>query len=375
MATLFRKSAKSILLLLYLILLLFFLLSCLAPISNPAKYWLIGVLGLGFPVLFTLTTISTLFWTVLRKRIAWAGWVALLLSIKSIGVSIAFHSAGKFEEEKEAGSVRFVSWNVARFIEWKRNNNKGSQQRLKILDQLQNNGGDILCLQEFFHSPDSTYYDNIAEIRAMGYPYHYFSYDPDGWKQYIGCVIFSKYPIIDSGMVRYFRPSMPEALLYVDVKTGADTIRVFTTHLQSVQFRKNDYTAIEKVKSVEDSLLLNSRTVVGKLKKALVLRSGQARVARSIMDDSPYPAVICGDFNDIPNSFTYHKIRGNMQDAFLEKGSGLGRTFSSLSPTLRIDYILADPVFEVKQIQRLVRNTSDHYMLRADLLLRKDLNP
>lgn len=372
MATFLRKSAKRILLLLYVTLLVFFLLSCLAPISNPAKYWLIGILGLGFPVLFSLTFISTLFWTILRKRIAWAGWIALALSWNSIVVSVSFHGGQKFREEKEPGTLRFVTWNVARFIEWKRNNNKGSQQRLKILDQLRKNGGDIVCLQEFFHSPDSAFYDNIAEIKAMGYPYHYFSYDPDGWKQYIGCVVFSRLPIVDSGMVRYFRPSMPEALLYVDVKAGKDTIRVFTTHLQSVQFRKNDYTAIEKVTSVEDSLLLNSRTVLGKIKKALVLRSGQARVARSIMDNSPYPSVICGDFNDIPNSFTYHTIRGDMQDAFLEKGSGLGRTFSSLSSTLRIDYILADPVFEVKQIQRLVRNTSDHYMLRADLLLPKD---
>ncbi len=372
MAPFLRKSAKRILYLLYFILLLLFLLSILAPVSNPSKYWVIGVLGLAFPVLFALVFLSTLFWALLRKKIAWVGFVALLLSWKSVGVSIAFHSSAAFQEKKDSGSVRVVSWNVARFIEWKRNNNKGSRQRLKILDQIKQYGGDIVCLQEFFHSPDSIYYDNISEIRAMGYPYHYFSYDPDGWRQYIGCVVFSRYPIVDSGLVRYFRPSMPEALLYVDVKTGPDTIRVFTTHLQSVQFRKNDYEAIEKVTQVEDSLLLYSRTVLGKVKKALVLRSSQARVARSIMDNSPYPSVICGDFNDIPNSFTYHTIRGEMQDAFLKKGSGIGRTYSSLSPTLRIDYILADKQFEVKQVQRLIKPTSDHYMLRADLVLQKD---
>lgn len=372
MAPILRKTAKHLLTIGYAILLLLFLLSCLAPISNPAKYGLIGLLGLGFPVLLIALLLYTLFWIVFRKKIAWAGVIALLIGWKSINVSFSFHRPVRFNETKDSSAIRVVSWNVARFIEWKRNNNKGSQQRLRILDQIRKNGGDILCLQEFFHSPNPDYYDNIAEIRAMGYPYHYFSYDPDGWQQYIGCVVFSKFPIVDSGLVRYFRPAMPEALLYVDVKTGADTIRVFTTHLQSVQFRKNDYEAIEKVAQVEDSLLTNSRTVIGKLRKALVLRSSQARVARSIMDNSPYPAILCGDFNDIPNSFTYHTIRGEMQDAFLEKGGGIGRTYASLSPTLRIDYVLADPVFKVNQIQRLVRKTSDHYMLRADLTLRAE---
>jgi endonuclease/exonuclease/phosphatase family metal-dependent hydrolase len=58
-----------------------------------------------------------------------------------------------------------------------------------------------------------------------------------------------------------------------------------------------------------------------------------------------------------------------MQDAFLEKGSGIGRTFSSLSPTLRIDYILASKEFSIEQFNRVEKNYSDHYMLVTDLKL------
>jgi endonuclease/exonuclease/phosphatase family metal-dependent hydrolase len=74
-----------------------------------------------------------------------------------------------------------------------------------------------------------------------------------------------------------------------------------------------------------------------------------------------------GDLNDVPNSYTYFTIKGDMQDAFLRKGFGIGRTFSALSPTLRIDYIFADREFKVKQFNRLVRNYSDHYMIVADM--------
>jgi endonuclease/exonuclease/phosphatase family metal-dependent hydrolase len=60
-----------------------------------------------------------------------------------------------------------------------------------------------------------------------------------------------------------------------------------------------------------------------------------------------------------------------MQDAFLEKGFGIGRTFSSLSPTLRIDYILTDDQFSIKQFTRVVKYLSDHFMIMADVELKK----
>jgi endonuclease/exonuclease/phosphatase family metal-dependent hydrolase len=138
-----------------------------------------------------------------------------------------------------------------------------------------------------------------------------------------------------------------------------------------VQFRQHEYEAIDEIRSAEDSILLNSKTVLAKLRNAMNLRSSQADVARKILDDSPYPVVFCADLNDTPNSYTYFTIRGNMQDAFLKKGFGIGRTFSSLSPTLRIDYIFADNQFRINQFTRVAKNLSDHFMIIADLELNK----
>jgi endonuclease/exonuclease/phosphatase (EEP) superfamily protein YafD len=88
------------------------------------------------------------------------------------------------------------------------------------------------------------------------------------------------------------------------------------------------------------------------------------------LGDSPYPVLFCGDLNDVPNSYTYSTVRGRMQDAFLKKGFGIGRTFSAISPTLRIDYIFADDHFKIKQFNRLVKHYSDHFMLVADIELK-----
>jgi endonuclease/exonuclease/phosphatase family metal-dependent hydrolase len=265
-----------------------------------------------------------------------------------------------------------ATWNVARFIEMKRNNNKGSRTRLKMMELIREQDADIVCLQEFFHSTDHAYYANIDYIKKnLHYPYSYFSQDDDGFPHLTGSIIFSKYPIIDSGIIRYPRPTLPDALIHADIKVNDDTVRVYTTHLQSLQFGRNDYEKIEQIKGVEDSLISNSRTIFSKLKRAIINRSLQAYIIGEVLDDSPYPLLFCADLNDVPNSYTYSTVRGSMQDAFLKKGGGIGRTFSALSPTLRIDYIFAGHDFKIKQFKRIIRDYSDHYMLVSDIALKK----
>jgi len=297
--------------------------------------------------------------------------IALLLSFKSISVFFAFNFPKKFVAEKKPQTIRIATWNVARFIEMKRNNNKGSQARLKMLDQIRQQNADILCLQEFFHSYSLAWYHNIDFIRdSLHYPYHLYSPVLDGDKNFNGNIIFSRYPIIDSGLIRYPRPTLPEALMHADIRLKNRIIRVYTTHLQSVQFRKSDYEKIDKIKEGDEGIVSNSKTIFSKIKIGAVNRTIQTDIIKQVLGDSPYPVIFCGDLNDIPNSYTYFKIKGDMQDAFLKEGFGIGRTFSAISPTLRIDYIFADSRFRIHQFKRIVKNYSDHYMLVSDIELK-----
>ncbi len=79
---------------------------------------------------------------------------------------------------------------------------------------------------------------------------------------------------------------------------------------------------------------------------------------------------MCGDFNDVPNSYTYFHIRQNWQDVFLATSMGIGRTYLNIAPTLRIDYILPDNHFKIIQFDMVDENLSDHLMLIADLGLK-----
>lgn len=372
MAAGFKRFTKRFFVFLNFIVIFFFLLACLSPYLNPQTWWFISFLGFAFPFLLLLVIVFLLWWLFIKPKYALISAITLVLGIKSIIVFFAFHIPGAFQEKKEPGSVRIATWNVARFIEMKRNNNKGSQTRLKMMEQIRLQDADIVCLQEFFDSGDSALYNNIDYIRnKLHYPYYFYSRENDGYKSFIGSIIFSRYPIVDSGIIRYPRPTLPEALIHADIRVNTDTIRVYTSHLQSFLFKKEDYEKISKIKEADDSLLANSRTIFSKVKRGVVNRSIQADIIGKVLGDSPYPIVFCGDMNDVPNSYAYYTIRGDMQDAFLKKGFGIGRTFFALSPTLRIDYVFADDRFEIQQFRRLVKNYSDHYMLVSDMRLQK----
>ena len=157
----------------------------------------------------------------------------------------------------------------------------------------------------------------------------------------------------------------------MDVLKGKDTLRIFTTHLRSFSFDQADYQDIEKIRQQDKELLEASRNIFKKMRLAFTRRGIQASVVRTALDESPHPSVICGDFNDVPTSYTYFHIRGNRRDAFLEKDFGVGRTYIALAPTLRIDYILPDQQFDIHQFDMIDEDLSDHLLLVADLSLKK----
>jgi endonuclease/exonuclease/phosphatase family metal-dependent hydrolase len=368
--SLFRRLTKRFFLFVTIGVVAVFLLACLAPYLNPTRWWPIAFLGLGFPFLVILLFASLVFWLFAKPRIALLPLIALLIGWQNISAFFAFNTAPGFKQEKQAGRLRVMSWNVARFVEMRRNNNQGSATRARMMELIKGQDADIVCLQEFFSSYNPEWYNNVEYIKKeMNYPYHCFTMEDDGYLHFKGSVIFSRHPIIDSGMLIYPRPSLPEGLVFADIKYNNDTLRVYTTHLQSVQFNRYEREKAEKL-SVEDSIILASRPLLSKIKRGFAYRSIQTEIVRNELKKSPYKKIFCADFNDVPNSYTYFQVRGNMQDAFLQKGFGLGRTYSGISPTLRIDYILADKAFKTEQFKKMNVPLSDHYPIVADFSLR-----
>ncbi len=330
---------------------------------KPATFiWINGFLGLITPYLLALEILFLFFWIIVKPILTLPSLISLVIGWKLLFTVFAWHPGLAFPKNKKENTIRVISWNVKGF------NGITPSSTLKLRTQeiaysIQKWNPDIICMQEYNTNEIKGDIANHAIYFNQKYPYSFFSKDIQtiNAAYYAGCIIYSKYKIIHAERIPF---TNKESLISATILKGDDTIQVFTTHLASYKFKQDDFEAI-------DDATKNKWGVVRKMKQAFETRAVQAEIVKAHINASPYPTILTGDFNDVPSSYTYQTIATGFKDAFLEKGFGIGVTYLGLSPILRIDYILANPSWEVKAWEQLDENLSDHHMIMADLLLKK----
>jgi endonuclease/exonuclease/phosphatase family metal-dependent hydrolase len=352
---------------------LFYLQACLLPFLEAGKHWFIALLGLVFPFLFFVLLFFLIYWVIKKSRWAVLCSMALLLGWQQVSVMFGFNRLKNFDVIKKAETLRVLSWNLSSWGET--NRGKKVNHMYEMMDLIKKQDADVLCFQEYLYYKNLRYRDSIHTVlKEAGYIYAYFGKAHFNKRMYTTAVltavaIISKYPIADTAKFIYSEDDFAEPLIYADIKKDNQVVRIFTTHLQSLQFANNEYDALQVLKEPGVASINQSRSMLWKLRQGYKKRSLQVELVRKKIEESPYPVILCGDFNDVTNSYTYFTIKGNLQDAFLKKGSGFGRSFRFISPTLRIDYILADKKFRIQQFGKIEVDYSDHYAIMADLEL------
>ncbi len=356
-----------------IIAIIFYLLACLVPYINSGKSWFIAMLGLAFPLLFLVLLILLIYWLIRKSKWAYVCMAALLLSWKQISVMFSFHFPKKFEVAKSPATLRVLSWNLSSWGVSNRSDGKKADYEEEMIDIIKKSNADVLCFQEYLYYKDSKYRDSIIPaLRESGYRYSYFAKTRYTYRIYkttllTAIAVISKYPITDTAQFFYIDEDAAEPIVQTDIKVNNQVVRIFNTHLQSVMFENSHYQILDNIK--QDPLkasVTESKAIAYRLRNAYVKRAGQAELLQAKIKNSPNPVIVCGDFNDVPNSYSYFTVKGNLQDAFLKKGAGFGKTLRMLSPTLRIDYILADKKFTVRQFNKIEVPYSDHYPVVAD---------
>lgn len=350
------------------------MLACLAPFISPARFWPIGFFSLAFPYLFLLMLLFALFWLIFHRKYTLIPIIAMLIGWKSISSFVAFNWPGQAQSaDSTTKTFTVMSYNVAQFGLYRDKNS--APTRKAMFEMIKAQDADILCMQDFYTSEKKGDFNNREDIsRTMHLPFRFFSSDFNrNGSQHWGSIIFSKYPILKSDKVKLDLGPMGESLIYADILREGDTIRIVNMHLESYRFNREDYKSIEKIKKQEDTGLVAAKGIMQKMREAYVRRSKQADLVSGFIKESPHPVIVCGDFNDTPASYTYFTVKGKLQDVFLAKGNGIGRTFASLAPTLRIDYIFVDPVFQIHSFKKVEQSgLSDHYPVITSLSVRDD---
>ena len=233
-----------------------------------------------------------------------------------------------------------------------------------VIRYLQQQDADIVCLQEVDVYKRNKYL-TLPEFRdAMKkYPYSYYDFKIHNGLHQFGIVVFSKYPLINKNTIPY--TSRGNISNYCDVVVGKDTLRLFNNHLES-----NNLVAEDLPDSLATESFRNSaQRISDKLGSARSLRNEQARIVRKHIKESPYPVIVVGDFNSIPLSYAYLKIRGcNLRDCFLETSIGRwGSTLTKGHIGIRIDYVLCSKSLSPVATHIDKVNYSDHYPLTATI--------
>ena len=250
--------------------------------------------------------------------------------------------------EQEGTSLTVVTYNASHFY-WDRKYTMN--EAAAYIKQLQ---PDIICFQE---APGDGYYHRDSIRYAFDYVlYKYISRRTD----HLPTTIYSRYPI-HSVKALYHKNSSNMSLI-ADVRINNQYIRVINNHFETTSV--NAYRGI--ITAPGKSLKVRAKAVkdlVLKMKSNYQKRAEQADSIHAEIERSPYPVLVCGDFNDTPASYTYHQLRKGLTDGFRDCGSGYQYTFRQLYKLWRIDYVFYSEFLKGQDCFSPDAPYSDHNMV------------
>ncbi len=239
-----------------------------------------------------------------------------------------------------------------------------------ILSFIKNERAGIICLQEFFTLKNTAYSEDSIKNMLKETPFAHIRYTNLPYeKKGFGIATYSIFPMVNKGTVEF--DNSTNISIFSDIKIGNDTIRIYNCHLQSTQLEKDKYNFLDSILFNYNSRHLDEiKNISHRLKDAYIKRAQQVDKLSKHIRNSPYPVLLCGDFNDTPVSYTYHKLSENLKDAFLETGKGIGNTYFGNFPSFRIDFIMHDKSIITSDFKTLRVKLSDHHPIVCNFYLK-----
>lgn len=333
----------------HLFVLLFFALTVLCCIvtfwcgsaarSMPVETSVSALAGLLLPVMIGVDLLLLVVWLVRRN------WIAAIVPLVALAGSAGYLRAmvGLRFGAKPEGDLRVATINIHNFNQY---GNAPYAAHL-VTHAAMEEQVDVLCMQEF--ELDS----QLDSTTLSSYFHHSLSYIVYEGSQ----AILSRYPILDYRYSRF--PDTNNDWMMADLLVGGDTVRVISVHLQtsglsllSGYYRRSIWRL--PIEAVKRTLTNNSRR-----------RAEQVESVLRMVDTTRHRLFLAGDFNDLPASYTYHRLTNRLHDGFCEAGRGIGGTFRPMGKLLRIDYLLHDDASRCVDYRTLDGEMSDHKMVVA----------
>ncbi|WP_313099741.1 endonuclease/exonuclease/phosphatase family protein [Epilithonimonas sp.] len=294
---------------------------------SPKVFGMLNLLSLVFPILIIIHLLILIFWIVSWRKRAAIFLVLTLFFITPVRRWINYTPA-----KKEIPDLKVISLN-GKF---------GKLGDENIYNFINEQKPDVVFFQE---------YDNRKPLDG----FKYFENSRPITK------IQSRFPIIKSGEIK--TDANNAVCLFADIKVNNTIIRFVNVYMEPF-FLDKKMVKLTKDMDVNEQ---KAKKILHMLVPTFRKHETQIDQIKDFINVSPFPVIIAGDFNAVPNSYEYYKISEGLQDVFLKVGKGSGTSFHDFKFPLKIDHFFASESIEPisYKVDRSVR-ISDHFPVIAE---------
>ena len=341
---------------------------------TPTGHWAAGFMMLSLPVIVIVHACFFVWFLSFNRSKIWLSAIALLLSFPfwARTYGSAYLQLKKTEVPSNE-SITIMNYNVMLFDVMHHLDKINPQNALDMVEWATTVEADIKCFQEFYNYDKGSDFRLLSQLKAVGYRHKalLIPANTPNEQNFFGMAIVSKFPMIAQGSQEF---GDQNGLVWADIRLKTRTIRVVNVHFRSLVVRFNKLGAAYKNRDYQEGKAA-TKTVLAKLKYGFEQHAAEWEQVRKYVEESPYPVLVCGDFNETPYSYLYGKFRQKLSNAFEEAGHGFGFSYKNTPRFIRIDNQFFDPkAFQIQQFDtRRDIKFSDHYPVFGKYVLRYEL--
>ena len=338
-----------------------------SPLTNRiAPIWAMTFSG-WFALMFVVFVIDLIWW----RRCAIMAFLSILVCLPQVWDFCPVNlPKGKMSEEQSRRAFTLMTYNVLQFHNQDTAYSKDYNEALQYIISQQ---PDIVCLEEAPHLRPTAKI-NITPLQidtlVKTYPYMYFHNSE--------LAFFSKY---EAESIPINFPTMKYGSGEIAgwrINKDGTVINVFVVHLRSFQLSptlRDLWREITTPDAADAKYIEEARKEL----TPLIVRASKDRALQAQWIESMLRkyggenTIVCGDFNDLENSYPVNYLvdNCNLQQTYPKVGLGPMITYNSSHFYFRIDHILYRGKIKPYSMRRGNIKASDHYPLIATFLVDK----
>lgn len=322
---------------------------------DPEKMPFSGLALMSFPIWYFLSLLLLILNLFICRSVTPVNAAALIIAIKPFLAFCPIHPfAGNLTDEEKANSFKILSYNTLSFVDYSAPQNPDFN---RTMHTILSSKADAVVLLEYENQGRISRFVPQSQLDSLHSIYPYFE------RGSLGTVMYSKRPVLhiqppenvhSMGSIEAFRTYIEE-----------NPINIFAVHLESIGLNNDDkelYSEITDTKPERANLRALRNNIVKKLYRSFKNRAHQARTLRNYVEYMGGDAVVCGDFNDVPDCRAIKILEeAGLTDVYSALGNGPGISYNDPRFPFRIDHILYKGGMKAVKIERGNVPSSDHY--------------